>query len=74
MVDNIGLNLVFRLPLTWDRVQSITIENPVVENIRFGFGLVFLSSVQAEIYVFPVWVAAILCSGRTVFHLKVLVP
>jgi len=44
-------------------VQRITIEKPVIENIGFGFGIVFLSSVQAEIYVFPVCVAAILCSG-----------
>jgi len=62
VVENIGLHLVFRLPVTWDRVQSITFEKPVVENIDFGFGIVFLSSVQAEIYVFPVWAAAILGS------------
>jgi len=58
VVDNIGIH-VFRLPVTWDRVQSITIEQPVVENIDFRFGMVFLSSVQAEIYAFPVWAAAI---------------
>jgi len=64
VVEKIGLHLVFRIPLTWDRVQSITIENLVVENIGFGFGfgMVFLSSVQADKYVFPVCVAAILCS------------
>jgi len=43
-------------------IQSITIEKPVVENIGFGFGMVFLYSVQAEIYVFVVWAAAILGS------------
>jgi len=47
-------NFVFRLPITWGRVRSITIEKPVVENIGLGFGMVFLSSVQAEIYVKPV--------------------
>jgi len=45
---------VFPLLVTCNRVQSIIIENLVVENIGFGFGMVFLSSVQAEIYVFPV--------------------
>jgi len=40
------------LPVTW--VQSIAIEKPVVKSIGFGFGMVFLSSLQAEIYVFPV--------------------
>jgi len=68
---------VFRLPVTWDRVQSITFEKPVVKK-GFGFGMVFLSSVQAEIYVFTVWAAAILCSGfrqrGTVFNLNILVP
>jgi len=34
-------------------VQSIIIEKPVVENIGFGFEMLFLSSVKAEIYVFP---------------------
>jgi len=29
------------------------------ENIGFGFGMVFLCIVQAEIDVFPVWAAAI---------------
>jgi len=33
-----------------------------VENIGFGFGMVFLSSVQAEIYVFSVWAFTILGS------------
>jgi len=50
----------FRLLATWDRVQSITIEKLVVENIGIGFGMVFLSSVEAEIFVFPVWAAVIL--------------
>jgi len=54
VIENIGLHLVFRLPLTWERVQSITIEKHVVENIRFGFRMVFLSSVRAKIYVLPV--------------------
>jgi len=45
-----------------DRVHSITIEKPVVENIGFEFGMVFLSYVHAEIHVFPVLVAAILGS------------
>jgi len=53
---------VFRLMVTWDMVQCITFEMPVVENNGFGFGMVFLSNVQAEINVFPVWAAAILCS------------
>jgi len=44
----------FRLPETWDRVQSITFEKPMVEIIGFGFGMVFLASVQADAYVFPV--------------------
>jgi len=44
------------------QVQSINTEKPVVENIGFDFGMVSLSSVQAEIYVFPVWATAILCS------------
>jgi len=43
-------------------------------NMGFGFGMVFLSSVQAEIYVFPVWAAAILGSDcrfhGTVFVMK----
>jgi len=57
-----GRHLRFRLPVILDRVQSITIEKPVAENIGFGFGMVFLSSVQVEIYIFPVWAAANLCS------------
>jgi len=32
------------------------------ENIGLGFGMVFLSSVQAEIYEFPVWAATTLGS------------
>jgi len=59
VVKIIGHHLVFRLLSTWNKVPSITIEMPVVENIGFGFGMVFLSSVQAEIYVFPVCAAAI---------------
>jgi len=62
VVENLGLHFLFRLPVRWDRAQSITIEKPVIENIDFGFGMVFLSSVQAEIYVFPVGAAAILDS------------
>jgi len=30
-----------RLPVTWDRGQCITCEKHVVENIGFGFGMVF---------------------------------
>jgi len=52
-----GGHLGFRLPVTWYRVQSITIEKPVVENIGFEFRMVFLSSVQDKIYVFPFWAA-----------------
>jgi len=44
------------------QVQITTNEKPVVENIGFGFGMVLLSRVQTEIYVFPVWAANILCS------------
>jgi len=33
----------------------MTIEKPMVEKIGYGFGMVLLSSVQAEIYVFLVW-------------------
>jgi len=62
VVENIDRHLVFRRLVSWDRVQSIIIKKPVAENIGFGFGMVFLSSVQVEIYVFPVWAAAILCS------------
>jgi len=62
VVKNIGLHIVFRLPVIWDRVQSITIVKLVVENIGFEFGIVFLSSVQAEIHIFPIWAAAIMCS------------
>jgi len=54
VVEKIGLHLVFRLPVTWDGIQSITFEKLVVENIGFGFGMVFLFSVQVEIYGFPV--------------------
>jgi len=42
-----------------------SIEKPKVENIGFGFGMVFLSSgglQAAEIYVFPVWATVILGS------------
>jgi len=31
VVENIGRHLVFRLPVTWGRVESITIEKHVVE-------------------------------------------
>jgi len=62
VVKYLGRYLGFRLSVTSDRVQSITFEKLMVENIDFGFGMVFLSSVQGDIYVFPVWTAAILCS------------
>jgi len=52
---------MFKVP-PCDRVQSITIEKPLVENIALRFGIVFLSTVQVDIYVLPVWSAAILYS------------
>jgi len=59
----------FRLKVTYDRVQSITIEKPVIENIGLGFGMMFLSRVQAEIYVFYICISGL--SGR---HLGFILP
>jgi len=52
-VENIGRYLVFRLPATWDRVQIITIEKPVAENIGLGFGMVFLVYKLRYMYSWP---------------------
>jgi len=53
---------VFRLPVNMGQDSEYHFEKSVAENIGFGFEIVFLSSLQAEIYVFPVWAAAILGS------------
>jgi len=45
----------FAIFISW----SYSLFNNCTENIGFGFGMVFLSSEQTELYVFPVWAAAI---------------
>mgnify|MGYP006327669139 FL=1 len=49
-----------------DNVQSNTNGLPDPENLNFELGISFLSLLQAEICVLPVWVAAILFFGLPV--------
>ena len=55
-----ALWLDFRLPVWSDNIRNISIELRDPENMGVAFGISFLSHLQAEIKVLPVWVAAML--------------
>ncbi len=50
----------FPLPLTSDSFHVSVVGFPVAENMVVAVGIVFLSSIQAEIYVYFKFTAAIL--------------
>ena len=55
-----ALWLEFRLPVGSDNIRNMSIEMLDPENMGVAFGILFLSQLQAEIKVLPVWVAAML--------------
>ena len=55
-----ALWLDFRLPVWSDNIRNISIELRDPENMGVAFGISFLSHLQAEIWVLPVWMAAML--------------
>jgi hypothetical protein len=52
--------LDFRLPVRLHSIETTSIELLVLENMGVAVGISFLSHLQAEIYVLPVLVAAML--------------